>query len=123
MTGREAAASARDAVDRVFREAYGQAVATLVRVLGDITLAEDAVQDALVVATDVWSRDGIPANPTGWIVTTARHRAIDVLRRAARGRQLHSRLAEEHEASPQQDSQVAEDAGPVNDDRLRLIFT
>jgi len=74
------------AVGRVFREAYGQAVATLIRVFGDITLAEDAVQDAFVVASDRWRTDGIPPNPAGWIVTTARHRAIDDPRRSARGR-------------------------------------
>ena len=74
------------AVERVFREAYGQAVATLIRIFGDITLAEDAVQDAFVAASDRWRRDGIPPNPAGWIVTTARNRAIDDLRRSARGR-------------------------------------
>ena len=76
----------------MFREAYGQAVATLIRVFGDITLAEDAVQDAFVVASDRWRRDGIPPNPAGWIVTTARNRAIDDLRRSARGRELHEQL-------------------------------
>ena len=70
-------------VEAVFREVYGQAVATLVRVFGDITLAEDAVQDAFVVASDRWPAGGIPPNPAGWIVTTARNRAIDVLRRSA----------------------------------------
>jgi RNA polymerase sigma-70 factor (ECF subfamily) len=73
------------AVERVFREAYGQAVATLIRTFGDITLAEDAVQDSFVVASDRWRRDGIPPNPAGWIVTTARNRAIGDLRRSARG--------------------------------------
>jgi RNA polymerase sigma-70 factor, ECF subfamily len=79
-------------VERVFREVYGQAVATLVRILGDITLAEDAVQEAFVVASDRWRRDGVPPNPAGWIVTTARNRAIDELRRSARGRELHEQL-------------------------------
>jgi RNA polymerase sigma-70 factor (ECF subfamily) len=74
------------AVERVFREVYGQAVATLIRIFGDITLAEDAVQDAFVVASDRWRREGIPPNPSGWIVTTARNRAIDDFRRSARGR-------------------------------------
>jgi predicted RNA polymerase sigma factor len=73
-------------VERVFREVYGQAVATLIRVFGDITLAEDAVQEAFAVASDRWRSDGIPPNPAGWIVTTARNRAIDDLRRLARGR-------------------------------------
>jgi RNA polymerase sigma-70 factor (ECF subfamily) len=80
-------------VGRVFREVYGQAVATLVRVFGDITLAEDAVQDAFVVASDRWRSDGIPPNPAGWIVTTARNRAVDELRRSARGRGLHEQVA------------------------------
>jgi RNA polymerase sigma-70 factor, ECF subfamily len=59
------------AVERVFREAYGHAVATLIRIFGDITLAEDAVQDAFLVASDRWRREAIPANPAAWIVTTA----------------------------------------------------
>ena len=79
-------------VERVFREVYGQAVATLVRVFGDITLAEDAVQDAFVVASDRWPSDGIPPNPAGWIVTTARNRAIDDLRRSARGSEHQEQL-------------------------------
>jgi RNA polymerase sigma-70 factor (ECF subfamily) len=113
----------RDAteVERVFREAYGQAVATLVRVLGDITMAEDAVQDAFVVASDRWPRDGTPPNPAGWIVTTARNRAIDDHRRMARGRELHGEVfrttsQDDHDEDP-------EEGGPVSDDQLRLIFT
>ena len=113
----------------MFREAYGQAVATLVRVFGDITLAEDAVQDAFVVASDRWRRDGLPPNPAGWIVTTARNRAIDNLRRSARGRELHDQLGAA--ASPAHGSSVddgtpsgsLEEDGPVRDDQLRLIFT
>src|SRR5262245_23472123 len=80
-------------IERVFREVYGQEVATLVRVFGDITLAEDAVQDAFVVASERWRSDGMPPNPVGWIVTTARRRAIDELRRSARGRELHEQIA------------------------------
>lgn len=112
--------SAPDVVAGVFRDAYGQAVATLVRVFGDITLAEDAVQDAFVVATERWQRDGIPANPAGWIVTTARNRAIDVLRRDARGRTLHEEVAIGAGFGNVQDP---EQVGAVSDDRLRLIFT
>ena len=110
-------------VERVFREAYGQAVATLTRIFGDITLAEDAVQDAFVVASDRWRRDGIPPNPAGWIVTTARNRAIDDLRRSARGRELVEQLGPlahtPHVLNPEE---RGED-GAVTDDRLRLIFT
>ncbi len=107
-------------VERVFREAYGQAVATLVRVFGDITLAEDAVQDAFVIAGDRWVRDGVPPNPAGWIITTARNRAIDVLRRSKRGDELQEQLARSADTLPDED---ALDYGPMTDDRLRLIFT
>lgn len=98
-------------VERAFRDAHGSAVATLVRQFGDIGLAEDAVQDAFVTAMDRWPRDGVPENPAGWIVTAARNRAVDVVRRNARGRELT------HE--------IALQAGPVSadDDQLRLIFT
>ena len=106
--------------ERVFREVSGQAVATLVRVFGDIGLAEDAVQDAFVVATERWVRDGIPPNPAGWIITTARNRAIDVARRETRGRQLHDQLAAT-DAGPE--NQTDDGADVVKDDRLRLIFT
>ena len=110
-------------VERVFRQVYGQAVATLVRVFGDITTAEDAVQDAFLVASDRWATDGIPPNPAGWIVTTARNRGIDGLRRSARGRELHEQLGAAaislHDAS----ADDWEEEGRMNDDQLRLIFT
>lgn len=98
------------ALERVFRDEYAQVVATLVRLLGDIGAAEDAVQDAFVVAGERWPRDGVPPNPAGWLVTTARRRAIDRHRRAARERELV--------AGPDR-----EEAHPVPDDLLRLIFT
>jgi RNA polymerase sigma-70 factor (ECF subfamily) len=110
-------------VERVFREVYGQAVASLVRVFGDITLAEDAVQDAFVVASDRWGSDGIPPNPAGWIVTTARNRAIDDLRRSARGRELHGQLGVVAGGSPGPGADDWGEDGPVSDDQLRLIFT
>ena len=109
-------------VERVFREVYGQAVATLVRVFGDITLAEDAVQDAFVVAIDRWRTGGIPPNPAGWIVTTARNRAIDGLRRSTRGRELHEQLAGTA-STPRRAGDDWEEGEPVSDDQLRLIFT
>ena len=110
-------------VERVFREVYGQAVATLVRLSGDIALAEDAVQDAFVVATDRWRGDGIPPNPAGWIVTTARNRAIDDLRRSARGRGLPERLGAAATTSQSPGTEEWGEDGPVWDDQLRLIFT
>ena len=71
-------------VDRLFREEQGRAVATLIRVLGDFDLAEEAVQEAFVTALEVWPARGVPDNPGAWITTTARNRAIDRLRRRRR---------------------------------------
>jgi RNA polymerase sigma-70 factor, ECF subfamily len=123
MTAGVAGQAEAAAVGRVFREVYGQAVATLVRIFGDITLAEDAVQEAFVVASDRWRRDGIPPNPAGWIVTTARNRAIDELRRSTRGRALHDQLVVVAAASHGPGTEEGEEDGPVRDDQLRLIFT
>jgi RNA polymerase sigma-70 factor (ECF subfamily) len=123
MTRTVAAPREATGVEGVFREVYGQAVATLVRVFGDITLAEDAVQDAFVVASDRWRSDGIPPNPAGWIVTTARNRAIDDLRRSIRGRELHEQLGAAANTSHGPGADDLEEDGPVSDDQLRLIFT
>jgi RNA polymerase sigma-70 factor, ECF subfamily len=123
MTAGVAAHREATGVAHVFREAYGQAVATLVRIFGDIALAEDAVQEAFVVASDRWRSDGIPPNPAGWIVTTARNRAVDDLRRSARGRALHEQLGAVAAASHGTGIEAWEEDGPVRDDRLRLIFT
>ena len=109
------------AIERIVAEEYGRCVATLTRVLGDIDLAEDAVQDALTVALTRWPADGVPANPGGWLVTTGRRRALDRLRRDAVGRDKEQRAARE-EPPPDEDT-PAEEEGPVDDDRLRLIFT
>jgi len=83
-------------VERVFRQDYGRAVATLARQFGDVGLAEEAVQDAFEVALATWSRAGVPPSPTGWIVTTARHRAIDRLRRDAMRDDRHAQAAVLH---------------------------
>jgi RNA polymerase sigma-70 factor (ECF subfamily) len=108
-------------VGRIFREESGRSVAALIRVFGDIDLAEDAVQEAFAVALGKWPGDGLPPNPGGWITTTARNRAIDRLRRESRGREL---LTEVAVLSPGNDDPgTSQEAGPVQDDRLRLIFT
>ena len=73
-------------IARVFRAEHGRAVSVLIRALGDIDLAEDAVQDAFTVAVERWPREGMPPSPAGWIITTARRRAIDRLRRESTGR-------------------------------------
>jgi RNA polymerase sigma-70 factor (ECF subfamily) len=121
-------ASREDATDveEVFREVYGHAVSTLVRIFGDITLAEDAVQDAFVVATNRWPREGIPPNPAGWIVTTARNRAVDQVRRLARGRELYHEVGAATASVHAVDALSADDRKEdesVSDDQLRLIFT
>ena len=104
----------------MFREEHGRAVAVLVRVFGDIDVAEDAVQEAFVVACERWPQAGLPPSPAGWIITTARNRAIDRLRRESSRPERH-RQAEWLAA--QQREQADGPEGPVRDDRLRLIFT
>ena len=113
-------------VDAVFRREYGRCVATLIRFLGDIDLAEEAVQDAFMVAVAKWPADGQPPNPGAWIVTTARNRAIDRLRRESvrheRHVQAHHLYGGTDEAGAAEPvANQEEDAVP--DDRLRLIFT
>jgi RNA polymerase sigma-70 factor (ECF subfamily) len=100
-------------LDRLFRRESGRAVATLIRVLGDFDLAEEAVQEAWVVALQRWAVDGVPRNPGAWITTTARNRAIDRLRRA---RVLEGKLAA-------LEALATEEPDEVPDDRLRLMFT
>ena len=108
-------------VGRIFREESGRSVAALIRVFGDIEVAEDAVQEAFAVALRKWPGDGLPPNPGGWITTTARNRAIDRLRRESRGRELLGEVAAL--SPPHGDPGIPEEEGPVQDDRLRLIFT
>src|SRR3954451_4761790 len=104
-------------VARVFREEHGRAVAVLTRVLGDLDLAEDAVQDAFVEALRRWPEQGPPPSPAGWILTTARNRAIDRLRREASRDDRHAQAALLHVRAER------EEDGTVPDDRLRHIFT
>jgi RNA polymerase sigma-70 factor, ECF subfamily len=111
------AASPGSDTGRIFREEYGRAVSVLARVFGDIGIAEDAVQDAFTAAAQRWPSAGLPPSPAGWIITTARNRAIDRLRREASRGDLHAQAALLY--SP--DTPAEE--GPVRDDRLRLIFT
>jgi RNA polymerase sigma-70 factor, ECF subfamily len=110
-----------DEVGRIFREESGRSVAALIRAFGDIDVAEDAVQEAFAVALRKWPRDGVPPNPGGWITTTARNHAIDRLRRESRGRQLLGQMAV---LAPGDDEPgMLQEVGPMQDDRLRLIFT
>jgi RNA polymerase sigma-70 factor (ECF subfamily) len=107
-------------VEQTFRQESGRAVATLVRLFGDIDLAEEAVQEAFAVAVQRWPEAGVPPNPGGWIVTTARNRAIDRLRREA---SRHDRHVQSLSLSLLQTRDEPQEVGPVQDDRLRLIFT
>jgi len=109
---------AADEIERHFRREYGRTVATLVRSFGDIDVAEEAVQDAFMVAVDRWPVTGLPPNPGAWITTTARNRAIDYLRRETSRHDRHAEAALLH-----QHQEPPEPVGPVKDDRLRLIFT
>ncbi|MFF4660891.1 RNA polymerase sigma factor [Streptomyces sp. NPDC001381] len=104
-------------VEAVFRAEYGRAVAVLVRFLGDIDLAEEAVQDAFTTAVRRWPATGVPPSPAGWIITTARNRAVDRLRRES------TRDARQAEAARLYAPDPPVEEGPVHDDRLRLIFT
>jgi RNA polymerase sigma-70 factor (ECF subfamily) len=104
-------------IECVFREEYGRAVAVLVRAFGDIDIAEEAVQEAFTVAVQRWPGAGLPPSPAGWIITTARNRAIDRLRREASRDDRHAQAALLHAG------REPVDEGPMRDDRLRLIFT
>ena len=123
-------------IERVFREEYGRAVAVLVRVFRDISIAEEAVQDAFTTAVQRWPSTGLPPSPAGWIITTARNRAIDRLRREASREDRHAQAALLHAGPPSPlrgfgapgsetfgQTPGETDEGVMDDDRLRLIFT
>ncbi|MFC9910861.1 RNA polymerase sigma factor [Streptomyces sp. NPDC127197] len=117
-----ATGTVEEAVAAAFREEWGQVVATLIRVTGDWDLAEECAQDAFAQALDRWRRDGVPRRPGAWLTTTARNRALDVLRReqvgAAKLREAAVLARDEGPYDPDH-----EDDSGVEDDRLRLIFT
>jgi RNA polymerase sigma-70 factor (ECF subfamily) len=106
----------RAAVEQAFRQCYGKAVAVLTRVCGDLALAEESVEDAFAAALERWPQTGVPPSPIGWIITTARHRAIDRLRREATRDERHATAA--LVAFPDHTEEAS-----VRDDSLRLIFT
>jgi RNA polymerase sigma-70 factor, ECF subfamily len=112
-------------VEAVFRREYGRCVATLIRFLGDIDAAEEAVQDAFTVAVARWPSEGQPPSPGAWIVTTARNRAIDRLRRESVRDERHAQANHLYGAAARAaaDNAVAQEEETVPDDRLRLIFT
>ena len=117
------------AVERVFREEYGRLIASLVRRFGDIDIAQEAAGEALVAALEKWPDAGVPANPGGWLTTTAGNRAIDRIRREKqrdakhRAAFMNSRMSAASPMASAHDDMPLEHTGPVEDDRLRLLFT
>jgi RNA polymerase sigma-70 factor, ECF subfamily len=112
---------AQQSLEQIYRDEWGRIVATLIRLLGSFDLAEEAAQEAFAVALEQWPRQGIPVNPRAWLISTARHKALDAQRRKARwedGGDPEAALA----ALAQEPAAIEED-GVVEDDRLRLIFT
>jgi RNA polymerase sigma-70 factor (ECF subfamily) len=116
-----AAERVRESVDAVYRSESRRILATLIRLLGDFELAEDALHDAFRAALERWPKEGVPANPRAWLVSTGRFKAIDVMRRRARFDASQAALAAPLEAGTSE-APVSDDEG-VEDDRLRLIFT
>src|SRR6058998_864563 len=108
-------------VDSVYRSDWGRIVATLIRLVGDFDLAEEAVQEAFAAAADQWRVSGVPESPRAWIIQTARHKAIDRLRRRTR---FEGKLDSYTASGPSRTTEdVNGDANEIPDDRLRLIFT
>src|SRR5262245_16868930 len=114
---------ARETVEAVYRSDSRRVLATLIRLLGDFDLAEEAMHDAFAAAVEQWPREGVPANPRAWLVSTGRFKAIDRTRRGARFDRSLGELAERLEAEARAVPDLLADAEAVEDDRLRLIFT
>jgi RNA polymerase sigma-70 factor (ECF subfamily) len=112
---------ARVKIDEVFRSESRQVLATLIRLLGDFDAAEEALQEAFAVALEQWPHDGIPANPLAWLVSTGRFKAIDGMRRRARYDASLNELAKHIETTTSDPLEQTDE--PIEDDRLRLIFT
>ncbi len=110
-----------ETIDEIYRRESRRVFATLVRLLNDFDLAEEALHDAFVAAAEVWPRDGLPANPRAWLVSTGRFRAIDVLRRRARFDSVRESLI--HRVDQLAETKAARSDDEIEDDRLRLIFT
>jgi RNA polymerase sigma-70 factor, ECF subfamily len=105
------------AIERVFREEYGRLIASLVRRFGDIDIAEEAAGEALVTALEKWPESGVPPNPGGWLTTTAGNRAIDRIRREKQRDAKHQAAVMVYDDTPHSNT------GPIEDERLRLLFT
>ena len=124
MTEASAAASVSQTVERIYRAESGRILASLIGLLGDFDVAEEALQDAFTTALERWPADGVPVQPRAWLVGTGRHKGLDRLRRAKRGSE---KLAELHRSLPDATadavSTTGEDDSAIPDERLRLVFT
>ncbi|HEX2209137.1 MAG TPA: RNA polymerase sigma factor [Longimicrobium sp.] len=120
-TGEDAAGEVRGAVDAVYRAESRRVLATLIRLLGDFNRAEEALHDAFAAALEKWPRDGIPANPRAWLVSTGRFKAIDAIRRRARFDAKLGEIAAQIESATADPAELDDER--IEDDRLRLIFT
>jgi len=112
----------RAEIEQFYGDEFGRILATVIRLVGDFHLAEEAVQEAFAVALDQWPRTGRPSNPRAWIISTARHKAIDALRRSGRFEEIRSELGHLTELTHEPDMPSESDAA-IPDERLRLIFT
>src|SRR5471032_1840357 len=112
---------ARGRIDEVYRSDSRRVLATLIRLLGDFDLAEEAMHDAFTAALDAWPRDGVPASPRAWLISTGRFKAIDRLRRSARFDAAVDEIARQIDATVPPESEA--DMEDLEDDRLRLVFT
>jgi RNA polymerase sigma-70 factor (ECF subfamily) len=121
MVSEDAAGNARRAVDAVYRAESRRVLATLIRLLSDFDLAEEALHDAFAAALERWPRDGVPANPRSWLVSAGRFKAIDAMRRRARFDARMGEIAAQIETATPDPAELDDDG--IEDDRLRLIFT
>ena len=113
----------REVVDEIYRSESRQVLATLIRLLGDFETAEEALHEAFAIAVEQWARDGVPANPKAWLVSTGRFKAIDGIRRRARHDASMEELAKQLESATATSMRNKQEDEYVEDDRLRLIFT
>lgn len=121
MSGTIAFTSVRQQIDELYRAESRRVFASLVRLLGDFDLAEDALHEAFAAAAEVWPREGVPAQPRAWLVSTGRFKAIDALRRHAKLKELDAELATRRQDVAE--SNTVRSTAEIEDDRLRLIFT
>src|SRR5437868_4475933 len=122
MLSQNSAIDPREAVDAVYRSESRRVFATLVRLLGDFDVAEEALHDAFTSAMEQWPRDGVPSNPRAWLISAARFKGIDAIRRRERHDASVAAVAAE-QLSSQSGASDSTDADAIQDDRLRLIFT